>query len=342
MLDAFISAQLFASIRGYIVDLIHQFGYAGMARAYSFAVAVGTVMLTIWFMWQGYRLATGQSRDSMQAFLMRAISVITILSLAQGMTLFGQELSTLIVDDLRNSIARVITGDDYRDPADMIGRVITQMLVLQTALDVYQANGGAAASNISMGNFLNFCTGLSQSLPALIAGGLMLLNEIALHLCLVVAPLCILAYVYEPTRFIFVNWLKFTTATLFSMVIISVVTVIALRAIIVLIAALIAMDLGNSVASALGVNASLQLRDIATLSGGVGMLLTMLLLAAPSLIFNFFSGSVGIQFHGYNSFSGLLPKQFGEIRSSAPTAEYTRMSLPAVGATFGPRKVDKK
>ena len=250
MLDAFISAQLFASIRSYIVDLIHQFGYAGMARAYGFAVAVGTVMLTIWFMWQGYRLATGQSRDSMQAFLMRAISVITILSLAQGMTLFGQELSTLIIDDLRNSIASVITGDNYRDPADMIGKVITQMLILQTALDVYQANGGAAASNISMANFLNFCTGLSQTLPALIAGGLMLLNEIALHLCLVVAPLCILAYVYEPTRFIFVNWLKFTIATLFSMVIISVVTVIALRAIIVLIAALIAMDLGNSAASA--------------------------------------------------------------------------------------------
>ena len=129
----------------------------------------------------------------------------------------------------------------------------------------------------------------------------MLLNEIALHLCLVVAPLCILAYVYEPTRFVFVNWLKFTTATLFSMVIISVVTVIALRAIIVLIAALIAMDLGNSVASALGVNASLQLRDIATLSGGVGMLLTMLLLSAPPLIFNFFTGSVNLNFSSYNA-----------------------------------------
>ena len=56
MFDAFISARLFSSIRGYIVDLIHQFGYAGMARAYGLAVAVGTVMLTIWFMWQGYRI----------------------------------------------------------------------------------------------------------------------------------------------------------------------------------------------------------------------------------------------------------------------------------------------
>ena len=78
MFDAFISARLFSSIRSYIVDLIHQFGYAGMARAYGLAVAVGTVMLTIWFMWQGYRIATGQSRDSMQAMLMRAVTVITI------------------------------------------------------------------------------------------------------------------------------------------------------------------------------------------------------------------------------------------------------------------------
>ena len=308
MFDAFISARLFSSIRGYIVDLIHQFGYAGMARAYGLAVAVGTVMLTIWFMWQGYRIATGQSRDSMQAMLMRAVTVITMLSLAQGMALFGQELSTFIVDDLRNSIARVITGNDYHDPADMISRAITQMLVLQTALDVYQANGASTTSNLQMANFLNFSTGLSQSMPALIAGGLMLLNEIALHLCLVVAPLCILAYIYEPTRFLFVNWLKFTIATLFSMVIISVVTVIALRAIIVLIAALLAMDVGNGIANALGVNASLQLRDIATLSGGVGMLLTMLLLSAPGLIYNFFSGGVGAQVHGYNAFGGMSPK----------------------------------
>lgn len=317
MFDAFISARLFSSIRGYIVDLIHQFGYAGMARAYGLAVAVGTVMLTIWFMWQGYRIATGQSRDSMQAMLMRAVTVITMLSLAQGMALFGQELSTFIVDDLRNSIARVITGNDYHDPADMISRAITQMLVLQTALDVYQANGAGAASNISMANFLNFSTGLSQSMPALIAGGLMLLNEIALHLCLVVAPLCILAYIYEPTRFLFVNWLKFTIATLFSMVIISVVTVIALRAIIVLIAALLAMDLGNGIANGLGVNASLQLRDIATLSGGVGMLLTMLLLSAPSLIYNFFSGQVSTGFQGYNLLSNTALRKSSDAENTS-------------------------
>ena len=129
----------------------------------------------------------------------------------------------------------------------------------------------------------------------------MLLNEIALHLCLVVAPLCILAYIYEPTRFLFVNWLKFTIATLFSMVIISVVTVIALRAILVLIASLLAMDVGNGIANALGVNASLQLRDIATLSGGVGLLLTTLLLGTPPIVFNFFIGG-GLNPGTINSF----------------------------------------
>ena len=75
-----------------------------------------------------------------------------------------------------------------------------------------------------------------------------------------------------------------------------------------LIASLLAMDVGNGIANALGVNASLQLRDIATLSGGVGMLLTMLLLSAPGLIYNFFSGGVGAQVHGYNAFGGMSPK----------------------------------
>ena len=300
MLDGYISAALFEEIRSYIVDLIGQFGYAGLGRMMAFAGAVGTVWLTIWFMVQGYRIATGQSRESLHVFIVRAITVTAIVAVAQGLAIFGQDLASLVLD-LRNSIALAITGGEYEDPSKMVGKVLTGMLTLQLAMDLAPVLGPSSGNNLNMANTLSFITGAGQALPALIAGGLMLLNEIAMHLCLVMAPLCLLAYVFEQTRFMFVTWAKFTVNTLFSMVVITVVTVIALKATIMLGTALLAMDgVSSGLAFASVTTGTLYLRDIATISGGLGMLLTTLILGTPPLMTNFFSGQVGAIFSGYN------------------------------------------
>ena len=300
MLDGYISAALFEQIRDYIVDLIGQFGYAGLGRMMAFAGAVGTVWLTIWFMVQGYRIATGQSRESLHVFIVRAITVTAIVAVAQGLAIFGQDLASLVLD-LRNSIALAITGGEYEDPSKMVGKVLTGMLTLQVAMDLAPVLGPSSGNTLNMANTLSFITGAGQALPALIAGGLMLLNEIAMHLCLVMAPLCLLAYVFEQTRFMFVTWAKFTVNTLFSMVVITVVTVIALKATIMLGTALLAMDgVSSGLAFASVTTGTLYLRDIATISGGLGMLLTTLILGTPPLMTNFFSGQVGAIFSGYN------------------------------------------
>ena len=99
----------------------------------------------------------------------------------------------------------------------------------------------------------------------------------------------------------FVTWAKFTVNTLFSMVVITVVTVIALKATIMLGTALLAMDgVSSGLAFASVTTGTLYLRDIATISGGLGMLLTTLILGTPPLMTNFFSGQVGAIFSGYN------------------------------------------
>ena len=98
MFDGFISARLFSSIREYILELIQQFGYAGLSRGLAFATSVGVGLLTIWFMVQGYRIATGQSRESMAVFMVQSVKVITVVAVAQGMAIFGQDLSALFTD----------------------------------------------------------------------------------------------------------------------------------------------------------------------------------------------------------------------------------------------------
>ena len=104
-----------------------------------------------WFMVQGYRIATGQSRESMAVFMVQSVKVITVVAVAQGMAIFGQDLSALFTD-WRNTIAGVITGGSYQDPSAMVGEVMSKMLILQTAMDVFQGSGVTATSNIQMAN----------------------------------------------------------------------------------------------------------------------------------------------------------------------------------------------
>ncbi|MDO5692754.1 MAG: type IV secretion system protein [Pseudomonadota bacterium] len=310
VLNSFISAKLFEQTRDYVLEMVHAFGFAGMGRMFHLTIAIGTICLTLWFIWQGWQLVTGRSRESFMAFFTRAFLIIMVVAAAQGFAITGASMSQRI-SDLQGVVAQVITGDDYQRPDKMVGEVLGYMLMLQAALQVYQSAGGSA----DMSNTLTFITGAGQAMPALIAGGLSLLNEVALNLSLVFGPLFILCYLSTKTRFLFVNWLKFTITTMFSMAVLTVVTVIALKAIIMMSVTLLAMNGASALAGAIGTalgdsplgnllgsaNASPALTDIATVTGGIGMLLSTLVMGVPALATNFFSGGVAAAFSGFNA-----------------------------------------
>ena len=94
----------------------------------------------------------------------------------------------------------------------------------------------------------------------------------------------------------FMAWAKFTVTTLFSLALITVITVIAMKVVLFVAAALILVEITGGGA---------DLKSIATAQGGVGMLLTTLVLGAPPLITNFFSGAVTAGFNAYNNVGNL-------------------------------------
>lgn len=309
-LGNFISAVLFEQVRDYVLDMISQFGYAGMGRMFTLVIAIGTLCLTLWFIWQGWRMVTGQSRESLMTFFTQAFMVIVVAAAAQGFAVLGQDVPGMITW-LQDIIANTLTGGDFQDPSEMVSDVLKYMLTLQSLLQVYQ--GGGSAPNTGMANTLTFITGAGQALPALVAGGLMLLNEVALHLSMVFAPLFILSYISPKTRFLFANWVKFTVTTLFSMVVLTVVTVIALKAIIMMAVALFTIDTTGSIVGTGG----MQLNDIATVTGGVGMLLTTLILGVPPLVVSFFSGGIAQAYGGYNQFGNAATRTGGGMAPAA-------------------------
>lgn len=306
----FLSSLVYGQLRQYIVELITQFGYAGLGRMFVLALQIGTVGLTLWFMVQGLRIATGQSKTPFLGFVLRAIVVLVVVATAQGFALLGMDIASLI-PWLQNVIAQAITGGDYQDPASMVQTVVGYMLALQTALQVHQSS---VTAGISMANVLAFLTGVSQALPAMLAGGLLLLNEVALNLCLVLAPLFTLCYLSSKTRFLFVNWVKFTVANLLSMVVLSVVTTVALQALLMLMVGLFSMDTAGNLVG----DSGLQLTDMATLSGGVGLLLTVLVLGVPPVVANFFNGGAAVVFSGMNPIGQMAYQVHGAKAGSSP------------------------
>ncbi|WP_374494093.1 type IV secretion system protein [Brachymonas sp.] len=278
------------------------------------------------------RMVSGQSRESFMGFLNRAFVVIIVVASAQGFALSGHSMMQT-VRDMQNIVAQAITGNEYTSPDKMVGKVLTYMLTLQSILQIYQ--GSVSPGGADFSNTLTFITGAGQAVPALLAGGLSLLNEVALNLSFVFGPLFILCYISVRTRFLFVNWVKFTVTTLFSMAVLSVVTVIALKAIIMMAAMLIGMNVSSAVAgaaaSALGSDSLLgslleagstspSLTDIATVTGGVGMLLTTLILGVPPLVVSFFSGGIAPAFSGFNTVGGTAGAALGVGRGMGPAA----------------------
>lgn len=153
-------------------------------------VASATVLMTIWFIFQGWRIATGQSRNSMRSFITRSVQVVLVMAIAQGAAIFGKDLISSI-DAVKNMVSLYVTGSQYKTPEGMIDKAFAAMVALQASIDIYAQNVNSNA----ISNGLTFITGMGQAIPALISGGLLLLNQIALNLCIVFAPLFIVCNV---------------------------------------------------------------------------------------------------------------------------------------------------
>lgn len=133
--------------------------------------------------------------------------------------------------------------------------------------------------------------------PAVIGGALLLVYKVAMSLFVGFGPLFILFAGFKSTMQLFTKWLYYGIGTMFSMAVLS--FMVALVAKITL-----AVALGMLVKYAIlmltesgaeGINA------IAMQQGGVGLIMTILLISCPPMAAMFFNATVG-QFSAYSQF----------------------------------------
>lgn len=277
----------YALIYEYLNDRIQDFGVDMMGRAMTTAGGIALVLMTIWVFFQGLRFVTGQNRESFMAFIITTLRAMLIVAAATTFAATGDSVYTLINDDLKGAITELVTGDDD-DPADMIDRNLAYMQLGLSSIDALQVEGDP--NLFQEKNRAMWMVGLGTAGPAMVGGSMLLLYNVMLALFVGLGPIFILCLLFDATKSLFQRWLLYGIGTMFSLAVLAAMIAIATDTVLSVAAAfwtsaLLGQLLGSSFTSGM--------TSVAMQQGGIGLLLTVLIISTPPMVANFFQGALG-------------------------------------------------
>jgi len=287
----------FKLILNYLHEKISDFGVGLLGRMMKWVGSIALTLMTLWVLIQGFRIVTGRSRDSMMVLVTNMARAALIVSIATSMAMFGQKLHDFLNTDVKNEIAYLITGK-HDAPEDMIDKNLGYMQVALAAVDALDVMGDVPLDQ-SKTRAMWFI-GLGTGGPAVTAGAMLLLYEIALALFIGLGPLFILCLLFDQTKQLFQRWLMYGIGTMFSMGVLAAMTTIAME---MVTRVAIAFWGSTLLGKLVGENFSDGMSSVAMQQGGMGLILTTLILTAPPMAAMFFQGTLG-SFMAYSQISG--------------------------------------
>ncbi|HEY9130139.1 MAG TPA: type IV secretion system protein [Dyella sp.] len=287
----------FSLIYDFLNQKVEQVGLDLMNRMMTWASVIALTLVTLWVLIQGYRMMTGQSRESMMHVVANAAKIALIVTAATTMSFVGRDLHQYLTVDLGKEINSLFTGDDT-SPQDAIDKnlALTQLaLSAIDSVDVVKGDEEALADKTKA----QLIAGFGQASPPMAAGAMLLLYQFTMAIFIGLGPLFILCLIFDQTKELFRRWLLYGIGTLFSMAALNVVMSIAL-------------DVTSRVAGALFVDkiasgfldiGTSGLTSEAMQTGGIGLLMTVLIISVPPLAAMFFQGTAG-NFMTYSAWQG--------------------------------------
>lgn len=283
----------FYEIKEFVNYRIDRFMEGLLGRTMSLAGAVALVLMTLWVIFKGLRIITGRSRDSMMALVMDSLRATLIVAAATTVAAGGSSAVKVMSDDMTNLIYQTVTGHSTDSPYAAIDKSLGYMQLAMLSIDALQVSDdetiAAAKSRAQL------FTGVGIAGPALVGGTLLMLNRIAMALFVGLGPIFILCLLFDASKQLFNKWLLFGIGTMFSLGVLSVMVSVALD---VVLAVASSFWVGNF----LGTNAE-GISSMALQQGGLGMVMTMLIVTVPPMAASFFQGTLG-QFSSINAFGG--------------------------------------
>jgi type IV secretion system protein VirB6 len=283
----------FYEIKEFINARVDRFASGLLGRMMTIASGGALALMTLWVFWQGIRIMIGKSQESMMGLVMSSARAVFILALATTMATTTTPLLKVLADGTNKKIYQFVTGKNTGDPYSAIDKSLSYMQLAMISIDALDVSGD---ENIeSAKSRAQLFTGIGIAGPSLVGGTLLLLNRIAMALFIGFGPLFLVFLLFEPTKHLFSKWLLYGIGTMFSFALLSVMVSIAL-------------DVVTAVAAAFWVGSFLGsggegISSMALQQGGLGTILTLLIITVPPMAASFFQGTLG-QLSTVNMFGG--------------------------------------
>lgn len=288
----------FRLILTYLRREIQKFGLDLMGNAMQWVGGIALTLMTLWILLQGYRIVTGMSREPMMALVTNSLRATFIVAIATSMGVFGTDLHEFLTDDVKKEINWVVTGDQNSTPEQQIDKNLGWMQLAWSSIDAMQIVSDPALTDEKTRAM--WAVGFGTGGPAITAGISLLLYEIAMALFIGLGPIFILCLLFDQTKQLFSKWLYYGIGTMFSMAMLSAMVAIAME----MVAKVAGVFWGTAIAGAImGQNFTQGMSSQALQQGGLGLILTVLIISAPPMAAMFFQGVLG-QFSSYNQFQG--------------------------------------
>jgi type IV secretion system protein VirB6 len=251
------------------------------------------------------------------------VRVAVIVTVATSIGVAGPNLHNLVTTELTTDINQLFTGDGST-LAQTIDKNLAMTQLAMAAIDTVQIPPGDTENTASKARAQAFAT-FGTASPPMAAAAMLLLYEITLALVIGLAPLFVMCLIFEQTKGLFQKWLLYGIGTLFSMGMLAFISSLVLQLTLKVAEALWAANIVNAI-TGLGsegfTNQSLQ-------QGGIGLLMTVLIVSSPPLAAMFFQGTVGNFLH-YSAFGSGTNSRLGP--QGQPPGAYGRSDYARASA----------
>lgn len=293
-ISAFIYYKL---VYDYLSSRIREFGLDLMHQMMLCVSAVALVLVTLWILVQGYRYMTGQARESLMGTVTHMTRVVIIVTAASTTGVFGTDLHTFFTDQMSTAINQLMTGSNDT-PAETIDKNLAYTQLALSTIDAVKIDTGDTELSNDKAR-AELLAAFGSASPPMAAGAMLLLYQFTMALFIGLGPLFILCLIFDQTKDLFRRWLLYGIGTIFSMAVLSAVVAIVLGLTLRVAAAV----WGARIANGFLQGSSEGLSSQALQQGGIGLLLTALIISVPPMAAAFFQGTAG-QFMHFSAFSG--------------------------------------
>jgi type IV secretion system protein VirB6 len=267
----------FRLVSGYIDREFFQASGAVSRELGGIFFATGVTALTLYMMLIGLRISTGESRESMASIILRVAKMIFLFTIIQASISGGAELQKTIMD-VRSQVLNAFKNGSGSTVYDDLDSNLTKMSLTMSLLNSVNVGSDAGMVDaksraLSMGIF-------GQTAPPVVAGSLILINELGMRIAVMLAPIFIAAFMFRRTEGMFYDWIKFLITSTLSLGVLS-MTIKIMSELSVLFFGIIE---AFRTAGDIGILDSIPQLDESVMVASFGVMMTAMLCTVPMMV----------------------------------------------------------